>query len=628
MRDMRLLELVIHGPLGPRPYYLDHRIVSVSGPVNTGKTSMADAIGFVLGQKVNWKLAFKRYVSHVELRLRLQDNEVWLRRHVRNPKYVEVLDLGRELVERLPVKAPSRQEAADEATLSDRLLGWLDLKETIAPDEVRAVNRRAARLGFLDVWPYLYRTQREIDRQVILHQDRNSARKHVFELLFGLTDPRAQILQARLKECEKSLREQSATHQTLQRFFEKSTTTPEQAVAEHQTACQEKEALQEQLRRVREQARAVSRSADPLRREVDQARQSQTEAAAQRHAADTRVDQAYEAVRSLKRSLAEHDPVFTSCPACAAALAGRTVPAGHCALCLQPQTSNNGETQRDRLQALHDQAVDKLAQAEQEAGLAAQTHREATTRATEAEDKLQAYQTQELAPLQETIEELVARNAATKERITTLQTQQEHYERLQEIEAGIRATQEEITDLKEKLKKLDDQLSSRRRSLNDMDERFQEVIDVLQLPWYNGNASLDHSNYLPLIDQQTFTDLGGGTQAAVNVAYSFALLQHALLSRTTNLPGLLIIDSISKNIGANPKDRALADRIYEYALKTAAAWESTPFSGSRDCQLIILDNDRPKPKLRDQIHEIPLSYDAPLIPGVSHDDTGEAITSE
>ncbi|CAM3745790.1 AAA family ATPase [Nocardiopsis rhodophaea] len=585
---------------------------------------MADSIAFAFGQKVSWKLAFSRYVSHVELRAQLQDEEVWLRRYLGSKsKYVDILNLGFELVERLPV-ASTRRVSLGETTISDRLLSLLDLKEKIDPDEIRAVNNRASRLGFTDVWNYIYRTQSEIDRQVILHQDSNSSRKQAFELLFDLADPRAQILQARLKECKKSLQEQARSQKTLMNFFDQSTVKPDQAVVEYESTLAEKGRLQKRLKEVREQARLALRRSEALHQAADQAHKALRNAMERRRCADRSVDIAYEALRSHKQSLLRQGNAFDKCPACSSRLDLRPVPEAHCNVCLQPKPEEPANDPNHNHRE-YERASAALATAEREASAAHDKYRDAATAAMEADEGIRDYQSREIAPFRDSIEELLTLHAAATERLTALSTQKEHYERLQEIESGIRATQKEIDALKGDIQRIRDQLSSRRRILAELDKRFHEGITALELPWFTGQAQLDHADYLPLIDQQAFSQLGGGIKAAVNVAYSFALMRHAMINHhVAYLPSLLIVDSINKNIGSNSTDRALANRIYKYALSTEDARADTAFTSP--IQLIILDNDRPSKKNQKLVHEFHLSHEDPLVPGVTHEDTGEDPT--
>lgn len=596
MLGIRVISLTIHGRRGKRFLDLDHPFVTVHGPTNTGKTSLADAISYCLGQKVKWKKAFGSFVTKCELHIRIGKSEYILHRALgRAGSEVEVRDLGHELVALLPTKKDSDHS---QPSFSDWVLTELNLKHVIDPDEIRALGAQGARLTFDDLWQYLYRTQAELDRQVILHAGgRASARKALFELLFGLSSTAERLLEAKLSEARKTARAQKNTVQSVQSFFTESGTSPDQAAAEHKEAERELKRLTSELPPLRSRVADWEKKRAVLRNEHANARKAWARAAA-----------------AVERQGRRHTPGAAghtgrspaSCPACEQGIRSGRASAGACDLCLQekPQkapTSTSGPA--DSVNA-----------------------DEESTRASTALDQalqaLQEHEANEPHEARASIEELSSRKAACRERLDQLAPR---VETLRDLVAGAEAAKAETKQVERDLKTVQGQNADRETILDELEDYFHKEVEGIKLPWFDGSATLDRKSYLPQIDGQEFEQLGGGTKAAVNAAYSLALL--AFSTRLTTdygdrplLPCFLVVDAIRKNIGANTEDEELSDRLYRRASNAG-----THLMIRGQGQVIVLDNDGPSEGVRrtGAFKEIPLSYKEPLIPGVSHSDTGE-----
>ncbi|OZM70296.1 hypothetical protein CFN78_25545 [Amycolatopsis antarctica] len=192
--------------------------------------------------------------------------------------------------------------------------------------------------------------------------------------------------------------------------------------------------------------------------------------------------------------------------------------------------------------------------------------------------------------------------------------------RLREPHDRIRAMQHNILTLEAQL----EELNAREADFGEavvanpddlfeyLDGEFRKAIGEQELPWYAGRARLDPTTYLPLVDGQSFGDLGGGVKCAVAVAYSVALISYAINFGPCDLPMLLVIDSPRKNVGNNAEDRALAHRIYRNFLTQIGAREGLV----RPFQVILADNDLPE-DIAKQIKVINFDYpNEPFIPGI------------
>ncbi|MFL1381934.1 AAA family ATPase [Nocardiopsis protaetiae] len=600
-----MLSLEIHGPQGARLIDLDAPFVAVHGPTNSGKSSLADAIAYCLGQKVVWRLAFRRFVTLCVLRIRIGTSEYHLRRAMGTAgAQIEVLDLGYELLARLPVVVTAKDGGM---TFSDWILGELHLKDLIDSDEARALSSRGSRLTFHEVWPYLYRMQGELDRQIILHAGgRDSTRRTLFELLFGLSNPDGRLLKARLKEVKRSASEQERRLAAVESFFAESATTPERAVADHAVAQKELDRLDRTLATLRKQITTWDQCQAELLRRCTQAQQAWVRC---QRSAGTRPG----ATPMPPRTTRATGTWAHACPACEQHVPPERSRPGTCSLCLQPVTTPASAP--PPATGGPDQGIDEIERAAAEL--------------TAALGELENHQATEPRQERTAIEELTGQRAACKERLTHLASGIAQATLLQELRAGIQTAREEAEQLHDDIDILDRQVHQREEILSEIERRLHEEITQLAPPWFNGVVRLDRKRYLPLVDGQSFAQLGGGVKAAINVAYSLGLLRHTGNSSAwpTHLPKFLIVDAIRKNIGANPSDKQFSSRLY------FRAFTSTDFFAHEQTgQVIVLDNDAPPKEDETGAHlvrgvkTVELSHEKPLIPGVSHADTGEDPT--
>lgn len=111
--------------------------------------------------------------------------------------------------------------------------------------------------------------------------------------------------------------------------------------------------------------------------------------------------------------------------------------------------------------------------------------------------------------------------------------------------------------------------------------------------------------------------MSGGRKTVVNIAYHLTLLAY---SRDPNvpLPSFLAIDSPREGIGSIGSDGELAGRAYDYFQTLMRAERERQAKGiDPRIQMIVADND-PATRRRQDSPKIDLSYANPFIPGIPH----------
>lgn len=607
MLGIRVVSLKIHGPRGVRTLDLDHPFVVVHGPTNTGKTSLADAISYCLGQKVKWKKAFGTFVTKCALRISIGSSEYTLLRSLgKGSSHIEIYDAGHELVGYFPVKAG---DVGIWPQFSDWILTELELKHVIDPDEIRALGAESIRLTFDDLWPYLYRTQSELDRQVILHPGgRDIARKALFELLFGLSSTEERLLNARISEASKAAREMNRKLATVRSFFDESGTSPERAAHEHEGTRRELEQVTASFRTVKARVTGWDREHAELRRRCERARRIWSRA--DRTPGPARGEHTH----AGRAPMPAPHAVPVCCPACGQGIPADRSGTGACELCLQKRPDRDSG---NALEPTTSRELDSLSEKEK--------FTRASTELSQALSALREHEAREPTGSRADLTELTGEKAALHERLDQLSSRLRQSRTLADLVTVARTADKEVERLQNDLKALRDQHLARETILEELEQYFHEEIKQIRLPWFAGSATMHRKSYLPQIDEQEFDQIGGGAKAAVNVAYSLSLLAFSARCSTDSgdsllLPRFLMVDAIRKNIGANSEDEELSDRLYQRAAKAG----SNLMELGRG-QVIVLDNDGPSRGVRSTgaFKEIALSYKEPLIPGVSHSDTGE-----
>lgn len=180
------------------PYDLDHPVVAVIGPVDTGKSSMLDCITFGLGGEVeDFRGAVDKHLREVEVGIQVRTGAFTLRRTRRTQSRVDVFDATGTIERTLYIRG-----RGDQPSISDWLLEQMGLDDLLA--SVRLPDGR--NLDFSSgLLPYLYRAQDDIDRHIIRPARDDVSRLAVLRLLLNLTSPEAERLLGEIRDADNEI---------------------------------------------------------------------------------------------------------------------------------------------------------------------------------------------------------------------------------------------------------------------------------------------------------------------------------------------------------------------------------------------------------------------------------------
>jgi hypothetical protein len=594
------------------PYDLDEPVVAIVGPVDTGKSSLVDCIAFALGRDSDeFRGTVDIHLREVEIGIRVNSGSYILRRSRKTSSYVDVLDAGRTSIGRFPLKPQN-----DEQSLSSWLLEQLDLDDYFS--SVRLAGGKA--LDFANsLLPYCYLTQDDIDRHIIRAPRDDAARLVTLKLLLNLTTPEYERLTAAIHDTENTIEKQRRQIGVVKTFLSGSSATdPDILDKEIKDLALAKEAAAARLATWRSDAHAAARLAEHEQRKIDAARGALREAETYLDQSRRTYDRTLSTIKECEEAVASLDRLeerianrplklhaaLTMCPICSSDIADRPVVSGCCYLCGEDLTGSCHARERERLRVKLSVAQEQEERFRPEVAEAAVRTKSAADALSDLLAEVDGHSRDSVTPFVDAIATASAELAGIDARLAALTGFQRGSERLNEQLRQVEDLEARQEDERAKARQHAAGLERADDVLTALNAIFQGIVHGISLPHATGQARLDADSLLPLVDEQKFSQRGGGAKSAVSIAYSLSLLTYTLHNALSRLPSLLIIDSPRKNFGSNRDDQQLAHRVYERFLDHMEFLKDMPDKFHRPFQLVIIDNDiHPDIRKRVKVHE-------------------------
>lgn len=503
---------------------------------------------------------------------------------------------------RLPAVAATHSEPQ---TYQTWLLERIGLPEVSVPRARTVVTSPPTPVTINDWLLYCIIRDEELDTSVFGHKDTFTDRKRraVFELIYGIYDDEVAKLEAELRSIELRLENIERTDEAVRGFLQ-GTPLSDLDVIDHQL--DEARSSLANLSRLSSElaAQAHDKSASVgLRQQIAEveiglSKQERQLSAARNNLNDladlhtTLNAQSQRLTRAIVAGEWLVDFDFMVCPRCGTGVkASRSDPA-HCYLCLQ-------EPQRGDF---HDQLVKEQ---ERIASQIVETEELIANRSHEV-SLLEPRLAEERRGLDRLNEELVHRTADfvsvhsdamasyASER-TQVQADVQRLNEYRELFVRFSDRDRLRSQLEEQRADLSDVLASRaalsersERLIRDLELRFLNYLERLHISLSDLplTASIDRKTYLPAISNRPFDELSSqGLTVLVNVAH--ALAHHTVsIDHELPLPGLLVLDGLSSNVGHEGFDLARRDDTYRLLMEEVNRYQGR-------LQVIALDNDVP-----------------------------------
>lgn len=641
MTTIRIHTLTIVTPENRFDYKFGPGINLITGEIGSGKSSMLELIKYALGGDADLRPAIVAGVRRVVLDATLGETRQRYSRAIehKDSHTVEVIDLDGTQVAEVSVNPRKTMERAAEYLV--RLVEWPQL--TIASQSGKTTG---AALTFFDLYRYMYVQQTEIDRSVVGHLDTFLApkRKAAFELLLDLTTERLEALRVDTRKAEKRLSEESAKLRPVDEFLKRTGVPSEEALLrKHEAAQAAAVERRAEITLARTDAAEAARSVEQTRLSLAEANENLAAASSRARVLDGELSERLRLAETVRAALSRLDRAtdaaklliplrFERCPRCSQQLDENRAKEGACFVCLLPEPTERSEAldapdefrqkEQARLAALEGEIAELSAEVATERMEIDEIRREAEREIDRLEGSLADYSSTSLQPALERLQ-LATSELAIAERTSVhvsdqLKLWKERsllHEPVIKIETDLESLQSEVVAAEEELR------ARRSERLEELSSLFDEVIQALQMPWYEEGARIDSTSYLPVVNGVDIKKLGsGGMKMMSTVAYHLAILTYGLANRIATVPDLLIIDSPRKNLGSGLEDQEHATAFYRWLAAITAEYADR-------FQIIICDNDDPPFDLEVAYHHR-LSHDRPLIRDLEHPGEVETIGND
>lgn len=617
---LRVQKLVLVGT--SREVFFEPGLNVIHGPISTGKSGLMRLLRIALGSEYEGiSPEVDGTVTDLACELLLGEEHYGVRRRMVRTSTADVEIAGDNDALVLPA-----MRAGPGAPLSYG--DWLLEKLGLPRLEVPAAPSRPGESAFVrvtinDYLRYCRLTQEEIDVDVLGSSMwfKDHKRRMVFRILYGSFDAEAARLQQRLREVQTELRALQGDESAFARFLTGTAFANRAAIErELQAAVQElldlrqaaegiavQATWQPKAQALRTQVADLDEELGNLRAEAQREHRATQELTELRNQLQT---QSGRLTRAIVAGEAFFDFELRVCPRCGSAVATNRAEDGHCYLCLQPEPAAQSREDLVREQVRVNQQI-----AETEELIAAHEKRNAdlefqikqleierTERGTRLDQVLatfvsdQSEQTALRAAREATVESNMRR---LQDYLTVFERYDTGRQRIEELRAGSERIQSEL----ELSERVDAAAEERIRAL---ERSFAALVDRVDIPRFTGapRAAIDRNDYQPIVNGRKLSGLSAGVRVLVNVIY---LLAHHLTASTLALPlpGVLLIDGMTKNIGTAEYDAERINNIWTQLID----FDQTM---GEEFQIIVAVNDIPEHI--DPYVRLRLSEDDRLIP--------------
>ncbi len=599
----------------------------IQGGITTGKTTLMRLIRMLVGASVsNLPPEVKDNVSTLAGTLLIADERVdVVRPLVTTPTAKVAVATASGIALRLP--ALQRDQTAS-TTYGGWLLEKLGLPDLRVPTAPTKDDSDTTALSINDFTIYCRLVQERIDSSVLsVDQMQNVKRKQVFEVLYGIYDAHVAALEAERRGLSDEARALGAGARAFLRFLDDTPWQNRTALeAERSEASRRLDEINADDAR---QSRAAQRTGEAHRLR-NEALRLDAEIASERNL----VTRDAESVSQLEELLAQletqsarltksivagsrlYDLEFEVCPRCASPVTKDRSDADHCYVCLQepqaPVTREDLVAEQERLVTQINETDDLAASRREEL-----SKRHASIATVDSERRrVGAELDRELndfvSDRADGIAAQARERAAIEATVRRVDDYLKLYNRLEKSETRIAQLEDQITDLDARIEQGRAVEVESARRIDHLEGEFARFVEALGTPRFDGEprAGINRKTYNPVLNGRSFEDLSsGGLKVLTNLAY-IAAHHVTALDLQLELPHLLLIDGVTKNVGRDDYDQARVDAVFDQLLALGDRY------GDR-LQIIVAANDVP-PQAADAVR-LTLTESDRLVPDATDD---------
>lgn len=574
-------------------------VTFLHGPVSTGKSTVARLVDYCLGGHLENTPALQQEFVAAELALTLGRYECTIERAAYDTQSVRLTWSGPEgdigsINAPLHPQENSLLDDAEVYNLSDAIFHLCGVSPIKVRQRSRDPDSPLIRLSFRDIWRYCYLDQTHLDSSFFRLEDPFRGRKSQDAMRFftGLHSERLSQLE---NELTRTIDEQRSKREAVKQIrsfmirFELGSEVDmivQLRTAEQELTDAERRRTELECNRsaqihptdaLRNELRELSAKVESLLQAIGESKELVAEQSALRAELITAKVKA-ERVDRAKRIL--EGVQYCRCPECGDDVSDRPHNDMMCRLCGSTHTvdasvtSSEIEAMRRDLNERIDQITDSIKRREHELGRTnrqlEQVQKQKVSLDKQLQEELARYDSAFIESIRGTEMEI----ATLVERIAFLQKLQQMPQAINALEVEAGALQGKIDGLRTSMAEERSRLRAADKNIEAIAVEFKRIMLSVSFPGVSAEDKvvIDPRNWKPTVIHDdvewSFWEAGsGGKKTLFNVCYALAIHSVAL-ERGMPIPGILIIDSPTKNISEdeNPElVRSLYAEIYQLA---------------------------------------------------------------
>lgn len=551
----------------------------ISGPLSTGKSSIAEMINYAFGsEKHKSYIEIKKSCKDVELVFFIGNNKFKIvrplfdfNRPVKLFKWnIEKGDFEKEFT-LLEIDSPS----------NDKSLSSFLLKELGLPD-IKVTNQS---FSFRDIFKYCYVSQSSIDSENLLMEKvwgSSLKRKPTFEIIFSIYNELLGELKQQLKnknleinilekkrdgvyEFLKELKmiergeyqsEKIKLNKLLEVRFKELTELKIRGTYNNENTLQ----LENCIHELKDKITEINIEMTDKKQYIDKLSLLRNQ-----YSSDIqKIEFVLEGAVFLKNF------EFEICPSCMNELPQKK----GCSLCgseLKDLSDEETNAYKSELRRIKLKRTSLIVFLEKQENKLSELEKEKKGSILQLEDKqreIEYLRNQYISPYIEQIEQFNLEIGIIKNNIDQLEKNLNVINHFEKINNNILAEENILEGIKSKIKGIEDDNVTKEDVISNLSKLFSNILDKFSFPKLD-DAYIKESDYLPYVRGVKYDELGsGGAVTMTTMAYFLSI--SLLKSKNKNHPGLLIIDSPRKNLGADAKfddefkDETIFNSIIKY----------------------------------------------------------------
>lgn len=595
----------------------------IYGDSDTGKSSILNLIDYLLGnKKVYMYDEIEQHGKYAMLEVTLNDRTYTIKREIFYPKdNIEVYSSDIENMDKIfPLEySPNYEKEGPAGHFSDFLLSSLNIPIIQVKQSPSRVDSKMVRLSFRDIFKYCYFNQDDVGSREILDRKNYTLvakNKETFKFLHNSLDIQITEIEKQIGERNKKKTELVNKYNIISSFLLETKLSTEESLHEERNKSQSQiTVLENEIDVLSKEMKADNQELEELRGVVINLETSLKQLLFRKSLKESQLDQNLRLKKDYQNDI---DKLQTSLqmknrkelqPSCKV----------ECPLCnnfIDTINVNDHFVQYDEdiikkeINSIRNRIKDLynlIEQLRDDLYLLENKLEKDRIQLDKARESLDISSEKFISPYISQRDMLVSVLYTSKEKLKKIEYLLKMRKHLNELKEDENILVDQIEELDAKLKKLKENAPSISDTLHDIGTYLREFLEFIPIKNAFG-ISISNKTYLPIVRNRDYQDLtSGGLRTLVSIGYITSLMKNSLYN-DTNLPSLIMIDTVGKYLGKTKnniqneeidgtrnEEEGLNDpkkylKIYKYLAEMS---EGSIQQGKKH-QIIIVDNDFPE----------------------------------